>query len=158
NRLQDATGLRMDVTVIFDYPTATELGEYLVEELAVPTGKGDPAATSEGRTQPGSTDGDEPTDTLVTLYLQALEAGRASDGRSLLEAASRILPVFDAPGPERIPEVAQLSSGAEKPALVCIEPPVAPMLHMAYTSFSTALPVPRDVFGVWPPGYAEGEL
>src|SRR5262249_16991056 len=95
NRLQDATGLRMDVTVIFDYPTATELGEYPVEELAVPAGKGDPAATSEDRTQPGSTNGDEPADTLVTLYLQALEAGRASDGRSLLEAASRILPVFD---------------------------------------------------------------
>jgi polyketide synthase 12 len=155
NRLTATTGIRLQVTTIFDYPTASELASFLVTELAV--------ASEESKL----TEGDEPTppaapaggpvDTIVSLYRGAVDAGRADDGMVMLTAAARLLPRFDNAESAGSPRIAQLASGKTRPALSCIVPPIAPMLDTAYSLFAAELPEARDVSALWPLGFVEGE-
>ncbi|NUT51763.1 MAG: hypothetical protein HOV94_31380, partial [Saccharothrix sp.] len=153
NRLNSATGVRLRVTTIFDYPTADELAGHLVEELGLPDQPAAPAATAtaadEGTADPG--------DVLVSLYLGAVADGRYDEGVAMLGAAARLLPAFTGVDPSWTPRIAPLASGSTRPSLTCLVPPIAPVLDTAYSMFAAGLPEPRDVCAVRPLGFVEGE-
>ncbi|MFC4533180.1 type I polyketide synthase [Sphaerisporangium dianthi] len=100
--------------------------------------------------------GTEGRDSLVSLYLRGVESGRANDAMRLVRAAARLRDTF---GPNAAPGAATLvrtATGSTRPALVCAVPPVAPITDVAYSFLASALPEPRDVWTLWPPGFSEG--
>ncbi|GAA1306589.1 SDR family NAD(P)-dependent oxidoreductase [Saccharothrix xinjiangensis] len=152
NRLNAATGVRLRVTTIFDYPTADELAGFLVGELEVPDD-----ARPEAPATPAAERAAGPEDTVVSLYLRAVEEGRFEDGMVMLTAAARLLPVFTDVASAGAPRLARLASGSARPSLTCVVPPIAPMLDTAYSMFAAGLPEPRDVSALRPLGFTEGE-
>ncbi|MCA1217795.1 phosphopantetheine-binding protein [Streptomyces sp. 8L] len=152
NRINATTGIRLRVTTVFDYPTVDELTEHLVSELEIPDGEETPTPAGEPTAGGHAND-----DVIVNLYLNAVAEGRADDGMRMLTAAAKLLPSFtDAESAGR-PKIVQLAGGHLRPQLMCMVPPIAPMLDTAYSLFATGLPEPRDVSALWPLGFSEGQ-
>ncbi|WP_018588495.1 type I polyketide synthase [Salinispora arenicola] len=152
NRIESSTGTRLRVTTVFDYPTVNELAGHLAEEIAIPESDGPLAAAKPVAQQASPAD-----DIVVSLYAEAVIAGRAEDAVTMLSSAARLLPHFtDAESAGR-PKIALLTEGATRPALACIVPPIAPMIDTAYALFAQGLPEPREVSAVRPLGFVAGE-
>ncbi|NLU76575.1 SDR family NAD(P)-dependent oxidoreductase [Streptomyces sp. HNM0575] len=152
NRVNAATGVRMRVTTVFDYPTANELAHFLLSELVIPE-NGEAAASA-----PVSAPVETGTDTVVSLYLGAVEEGRAADAMAMLTAAAGLRRRFTGGEPAGAPKITTVASGDLRPALVCVAPPIAPMVETAYGMFAESLPEKRDVAVLRPTGFAEDEL
>jgi acyl transferase domain-containing protein len=172
NRIHTATGLRLQLTVVFDYPTVEELAAHLSEEIqaqgdvagdeveeaeVAPAGQrsaaGDANATP-GREGPAVAG---PGETILGLYLSSLGSDRGSAGMDLLRAASRLRPTSDAAGFHAKISGIHLRRGDGGPAFVCFVAPVAPVFSTAYSFFAAALPQPRDVWTLRQPGFGAGE-
>ncbi|XVQ90086.1 type I polyketide synthase [Microbispora siamensis] len=172
NRIAAATGVELRLTDVLNYPTIRDLAgrlEELVGEADLPpappappvTARGGaaarddtPPADAAGGPVPGQAGG--VGDGLAALYLRGIENGRAKDAMRLVRAAARLRATF---GPGADPGAAALvrtAAGDTRPALVCAVPPVAPITDAAYAFLASALPEPRDVWTLWPPGFAEG--
>jgi acyl transferase domain-containing protein/NADPH:quinone reductase-like Zn-dependent oxidoreductase/thioesterase domain-containing protein/acyl carrier protein len=152
NRVNASTGVRMRVTTVFDYPTVSELAAFVLKSLDVATAA-DTAVTLTGAARAAGT----ADDTLVSLYLAAVDAGRAEEGVGLLTSAARLFPRFTDTESAGQVKVATILSGDLRPAMVCVAPPIAPMLNTAYTMLTPVLPERRDVAVLRPLGFAEDE-
>nr|AEU17898.1 putative type I PKS [Streptomyces antibioticus] len=150
NRIAAATGVDVKLTDVLNYPTVTDLAEFVGERL--------PEADLAGPGLPAAADAPaESSDSIATLYLRGVEAGRTRQAMGLARAASLLRTTF---GPEQDGAKASLSrltTGTAGLPLVCTVAPVAPLTDAAYSFLASALPEPRDVWTVRPPGFGEGE-
>jgi acyl transferase domain-containing protein len=144
NRLGAATGVELQLADVLNYPTVTDLAEFLGTRLA----EVDPAAL-DAPAEPGAGDG-----TLSALYLVGVRAGRPAAATDLIRAAGSLRPAFGDGASAPMYRIAE-GTGA---ALVCTTAPVAPMTDAAYGFFAAAMPRPRPLWMMRPPGFEPGEL
>jgi 3-oxoacyl-(acyl-carrier-protein) synthase/acyl carrier protein/surfactin synthase thioesterase subunit len=144
DRILESTGITVELPDVLNYPTVTDLAEFLAERLpdAAPLETEAPA---------------EATDSLVSLYVQGVEGEQASDSMRLVRLASQLRPRFGADANPSLVTLTQIATGTGGPALVCAVPPVAPTSDLAYTLLAPALPEPRDVWTLCPPGFQQGQ-
>ncbi len=142
NRLNRATGLRLEVSVALDHPTPAALAKYLLGQIEV----GGPAPAAAG----GST--------LNSLMHHARDLGREEEFARLLEGIAGFRATFatlaeagDQPDPVRLAE------GSARPPLVCV-PSIMPFggPH-EYARLARAFDHPRDVLALTWPGFAAME-
>ncbi|NRN71421.1 Erythronolide synthase [Kibdelosporangium sp. 4NS15] len=150
NRLNEACGLRLPVTVVFERPSAAELAEYVLGELS---------SAQQAGTKPRTPDGDGP-DMLTGLFRSALREGRRDEAFGLLEAVAGLRPEFRSPGdvPRRDPvRLAVRSAGGSPTRLLCVPSPVGMGTPLQFARFAAHLRDVRDVDVVPIPGFADGE-
>ncbi|MEU9470796.1 type I polyketide synthase [Streptomyces avermitilis] len=144
NALSEATGLRLPSTIVFDSATPAGLAERLDALL------GESRSAQDGGAR-------QTEDTIDVLYRQACAQGRIGEGNEFLVAASRLRPTFTAQQDAALQEPIRLSSGPERPALVCFPTVGASSSPLQYAHFATALAGVREVSAMPVPGFVEGE-
>ncbi|RDG39789.1 SDR family NAD(P)-dependent oxidoreductase [Streptomyces corynorhini] len=145
NALNEATGLRLPATVVFDSGTPVELAERLDTLL--------------GAARPGREEAPPAAvDTIDVLYRQACQQGRIGEANEFLMVASTLRPAFTVSEEARLREPIRLASGPERPALICFPSVGASSSPLQYAHFSAALAGARDVSAIQVPGFVEGEL
>ncbi|MEU7563487.1 type I polyketide synthase [Streptomyces eurythermus] len=158
NRLHEATGVRLAPSAITDHPTPVALAAYLaariveslpVDELPVVQV---PPADRPAATPPGAGPAGSP---LVTLFRQAILAGRAGEGLRLLAAAAGLRDQPD--GPPAVPRRDRFATGPADVPLVCFPSLVAPAHAYQYARFAAPFRGRRELTVVSPSGYAPGE-
>uniref|UniRef100_UPI000566817B type I polyketide synthase n=1 Tax=Streptomyces sp. NRRL S-350 TaxID=1463902 RepID=UPI000566817B len=141
NRLEQATGLRLPASLVFDQPTAPDLVRFLSAEF--------------GSAAPETTDAE---DTLGTLFTQACEQGRIEEGIELVSLAARFRPAFRTPDElGRRPHPVPLSRGSAEPMLFCFPAVVAMSGAHQYARFAAALRDSRSTVVLPEPGFVAGE-
>jgi NAD(P)-dependent dehydrogenase (short-subunit alcohol dehydrogenase family)/pimeloyl-ACP methyl ester carboxylesterase/aryl carrier-like protein len=120
NRLATATGLRLPATLIFDSNQPAQLARWLHNELDT-HGKLD--ATGSSRT-PAPPPVQASGDSIGSLYLGAVKAGKLAEGWALIRAAGALRPTFETPADlEDLPAAVTLADGPSLPRLICISAP-----------------------------------
>ncbi|MBU3068163.1 SDR family NAD(P)-dependent oxidoreductase, partial [Nocardia sp. NEAU-G5] len=141
NRLEQATGLRLPASLVFEQPTPPALVRYLSTEL--------------GSAAPSPTSSD---DTLGAMFRQACEQARIDEGMELVRMASRFRPVFRTPEElGRPPAPVPLARGSGEPRLFCFPAVVAMSGAHQYARFAAALRDRRDTVVLPEPGFLAGE-
>ncbi|MFJ4566100.1 type I polyketide synthase [Streptomyces caelestis] len=141
NAVNQATGLRLPATAVFDHPTPAQLAAFVDGQLGAVTA-GSPATGQDGG------------DTLVGLFRDAHERHRLGDAVDLLVTASRLRPTLDgSAAPTAFPKAAGPEDG---PVVVCFPSMIAISGPQEYAAFTTALPS-RAVSVPPLPGFAPGE-
>ncbi|MEV6977082.1 acyltransferase domain-containing protein, partial [Kitasatospora sp. NPDC093806] len=164
NRLNDATGLRLPSTLVFDYATPEALVRGLCGELAagVPAGPGEAAAGELRAGSPGAgavAPAPASDDFLASMFTQAYERAKLEHGLDLLIAAARIREKFEDPAAvARVSEPVTLASGPAGAAIVCFPTLGALSSPYQYARFSAPLAGRREVLSLPLPGFVKGEL
>ncbi|MET8875644.1 type I polyketide synthase [Nocardia sp. NPDC004604] len=141
NRLEQATGLRLPASLVFEQPTPPALIRFLSDELGV------------AAPQVGAAD-----DTLGALFRQACEQDRVDEGMELVRMAARFRPAFDTPDElGRRPNPVPLARGAHEPLLFCFPAVVAMSGAHQYARFAAALRDHRGTVVLPEPGFGAGE-
>ncbi|WP_277682101.1 thioesterase domain-containing protein, partial [Saccharomonospora azurea] len=154
NRLGGATGLRLPATLIFDNPTPAALAKYLAAELAGAT------ATPEAARPEGPKSTPDSLDSIPVIYERLHAAGMSDKAWELLTIVAELRETFDSP--EDLvdpPELVRLARGDADPAIICFTAPVALVGAGAnsYSRFAANFRGVRDVWGIYPPGFATGQ-
>ena len=142
NRLANAIGLRIPVTVVFDRPSGPDLAEYLSTALAA-------APESAGPAEHGP---------LETLFRRACELDRIDQAMELARIASGLSPRFhglDDIG--ELPRPVRLARGPRTPALLCLPSVVALGGALQYERFAARFDGTHDVTVLPEPGFVGGE-
>jgi acyl transferase domain-containing protein/acyl carrier protein len=141
NRLNQATGLSLQPTIIFDHPTTAAVAELIAKQAA------------QMRSQEGTARKDERLGIISELIVQALEHQRLDEMISLLMGASAFLPAFDSlETAPQLPRVRKVASGQEAPQLVCIPSFANQLGPHQFLRMADALDGRRDVSVVSLPG------
>ncbi|MET9607841.1 type I polyketide synthase [Streptomyces sp. NPDC006512] len=121
NALNQATGLRLPATVVFDRPSVGDLSEHVFGQLGTLTpGAPAPAAAAGG--------------TLVSLFRAAHEGGHLDRAIDLLVSAAGIRPRFE--DAEQLPSFPQASGPAGEPVVVCFPSMIAISGPQEYDQFT----------------------
>ncbi|GAA0970201.1 hypothetical protein GCM10009576_009470 [Streptomyces rhizosphaericus] len=170
NQLAALTGLRLNTTVVFDYPSPGEMVAHLRPRLAaeVPsspvnrqvqerTAPAAPVAAPAPVTEPAPA-APQADDTLGSLYRQAAQQGKHKVGMDLLVNAARLRPTFEDPADfEGTIRPARLSRGPGRPRLVCFSSHVALGGVHQYARFAAPFRGNRDVAALGTVGSVPGE-
>jgi acyl transferase domain-containing protein/thioesterase domain-containing protein/NADP-dependent 3-hydroxy acid dehydrogenase YdfG/acyl carrier protein len=158
NRLNTVTGLRMPVTIAFDYPTSAELASYVGAELEpVVERREDLSHPTEARAAHAPIGG-ESTSTISALFRQAHSLGKMSEYLDMLATASQFYPTFDIRlGPDEAPEAVRLSKGVSRLGLLCFPSLIATAGPHQYAKFARAFHGNRDLSVLPNPGFIQGE-
>jgi acyl carrier protein len=109
NRLNQATGLKLPATLVFDHPTTAAIAELVTEQAERIELQDLPART------PAS------IGTIGKLIQHASEREMLGEVTSFLVTAAGFLPVFDSlQGLSELPRMTTVAQGSELPELVCI--------------------------------------
>ncbi|MFF7342135.1 type I polyketide synthase [Streptomyces sp. NPDC008163] len=153
NGLNQATGLRLSPTAVFDNKTPAQLARHLLTELAA----GPDASGASGRPGREHTVGGG-TGSLSTLLRAAAEAGRMDKGFDLLRTVADIRPTFGSAAElDRPAAPVRLADGAGTPRLICVSTPMATGGPAQYARLAAAFRGDRHVSAVPLPGFAAGE-
>jgi acyl transferase domain-containing protein/thioesterase domain-containing protein len=139
NRLNAASGLRLEPSVAFDHPSCAALAAHLVDLI----GAGDDGAKAA-------------PEMLVTLLRGAHESGRVAEFGTVLRGAAGFRPRFGIAAASGLePYSLRLAAGAGSPALVCV-PSAAPISGPhEYALLARGFRGVRDVHALRWPGFAE---
>ncbi|PWV58204.1 type I polyketide synthase [Nocardiopsis sp. L17-MgMaSL7] len=155
NHLQELTGLRLPVTLVFQHGNPEALAWHLDREMGehVPERSGGdgapgPGGSSERSRYQGS------TDSLVGFFVDACVAHRPKEAVGLALAASRTRAVFTGDSPAA---TTTLASGPEAPVLICHPSLVMTSGPHEFARFASRWQGRRRVHVVSAPGYLEGE-
>nr|WP_116210513.1 type I polyketide synthase [Streptomyces olivoreticuli] len=157
NRLDQATGLSLPPTLLFDQGTPEAVADHLRSQLTggQPGAAADGAAPAPGAPAPART---ESGSTVEGLFRQALADGESVAGTQLLMAASRLRPSFrTAAELENPPKLVRLSKGNTGPQLICFPSLVAISGPREYARFAASFRGRRDVTVLPEPGFVKGE-
>ena len=141
NRLNRATGLRLEVSVALDHPTPAALAEHLLGQIDV------------GGAAPGA-----PGSTLDSLLSHARDLGREEEFAQLLEGIAGFRPTFATPADAGDqPDPVRLAAGPARPPLVCV-PSIMPFggPH-EYAALARSFDQSREVLALTWPGFAAME-
>ncbi|MFD9358109.1 type I polyketide synthase [Streptomyces sp. NPDC060031] len=120
NALNQATGLRLPATVVFDRPSVGDLSEHVFGQL--------------GTLAPGAPAPAAPSGTLVPLFRAAHESGHLDRAIALLVSAAGIRPRFeDAAQPPSFPRA---SGPAQAPVVICFPSMIAISGPQEYDQFT----------------------
>jgi malonyl CoA-acyl carrier protein transacylase/thioesterase domain-containing protein len=144
----------------FDSLLAVELADRLRGTLHVPGGSilahPTPRALA-GAAAPGPTDplpGTPEPGSLLPTFRRACAAGQVAKGFAFLEAAARLR---SADGPLPWPDPVLFSTGAARPALICLPSVVAPSTAFQYARFAVPFRGERALSVLTYPGYATAQ-
>lgn len=140
NAVNQATGLRLPATVVFDRPAVGQLADYVYEQLGDLTSDA-PAPSPQGGA-------------LVDLFRTAHETGRLDRAVELLVSAAQIRPAFEKPS--TVAAFPGRASGDEVPVVVCLPSMIALSGPHEYDGFAKELDG-YDVCLPPLPGFAPGE-
>ncbi|OXM47917.1 polyketide synthase [Amycolatopsis thailandensis] len=146
NRIKELTAIQLPVSALFEHATLPELVAFLAAKLEEET---PPAPRSPAPAEP---------DTLVSVYRDAVEAGRSDAGLAMLAAVAEA--VAKAPGESGGEPVAEpLGTGVAGPALAVLVPPVVPIIDDLYGLLMGKFPSPHRAFALRSPVFAaEGPI
>jgi acyl transferase domain-containing protein/thioesterase domain-containing protein/short-subunit dehydrogenase/acyl carrier protein len=145
NRLQSATGLILQPSVVFDHATPAELATYLDGELA-------PAADAPERV---TVDAPE---TISGLFSFAVRNDRRAEGLEMLRQVARIRPTFrDSTELTRPIRPLRLAKGSTGLSVICLPALVAAASVQQYSRFATACGGRYEVSAIPLPGFAPGD-
>jgi thioesterase domain-containing protein/NAD(P)-dependent dehydrogenase (short-subunit alcohol dehydrogenase family)/acyl carrier protein len=148
NRLDEATGLRLPATLVFDHDTPTALADALAERLGAATAP--PVAETGGMS---AIDGAE------ALYRRAVEMGKLDVARHLLRSAMALRESFAfGEQVEGGPEPVRLAEGTGHARLICFPSQSVWASNQETLSLAAALRGTRDVWSMMTPGFVPGEL
>ncbi|RSN45174.1 polyketide synthase [Amycolatopsis sp. WAC 04197] len=146
NRIKELTAIRLPVSALFEHATLPELAAFLAAKLEekAPSAPRSPASV-------------EP-DTLVSVYRDAVEAGRSDAGLAMLAAVAEAVPrAPEESGGEPVAE--PLGAGAFGPALAVLVPPVVPIIDDLYGLLMGKFPRPHRAFALRSPVFiADGPI
>ncbi|WP_206797644.1 type I polyketide synthase [Amycolatopsis sp. MtRt-6] len=141
NSLNEATGLDVAQTVVFDHQTPVALTAHLLAELDAVPGAADPAS-----------------DGLKQLFTEAVRAGQTEEGLGLLSAAARLRPAFrSAADIDQLPAPVRLTEGTRRTQLFCLATPAAMGGAYQYARLATHFRGVRTLSAVPMPGFLAGE-
>jgi acyl transferase domain-containing protein/acyl carrier protein len=144
--LEDATGLPVPATALFDHPTADELARYLAKSL-------DEAPQDASR----SADSGGP-DTLSDLFIRGCAQGRSAQMHELALGLARLRTTFEDPRELGAPpRLVRLTRGAPAPAAFCFPSFVWKPDFQQYVGLARGLDGVRDVTVSALPGFLPGE-
>ncbi|WP_262697533.1 MULTISPECIES: type I polyketide synthase [Streptomyces] len=170
NQLAAITGLRLNTTVVFDYPSPGEMVAHVRPRLAAEaasspaarqvqerTGPAAPVAAPVTEPVPPAPQADAP-DTLGSLYRQAAKQGKHKLGMDLLVNAAQLRPTFEDPADfEGNLRPARLSRGPGRPRLMCFASHIALGGVHQYARFAGLFRGNRDVAALATVGSIPGE-
>ncbi|MFI1019106.1 SDR family NAD(P)-dependent oxidoreductase [Streptomyces sp. NPDC020965] len=152
NQLNEATGLRLAATVVFDHTTPADLARHLVDGVA------DTVAAAPGQ-QPAPRSDDE-ADTLSGLFRTAVRAGQVTKGVDLLRAVAELRPAFHSADElgDDLPVPVRLAQGPSAARLFCFASPMAMGGTHQYARLAAHFRGVREVSALPMPGFATGDL
>ncbi|MEU5272310.1 type I polyketide synthase [Streptomyces hygroscopicus] len=169
NQLATVTGLRLNTTVVFDFPSPVELVSHLRPRLAAEMASAPaarqvqepsaPAAAPAAATAaaPPAPQADAP-DTLGSLFREAAAQGKTKVGMDLLVNAAQLRPTFEDPDDfQGNIRPVRLSRGAGHPRLMCFSSYMALGGVHQYAQLAAPFRGSRDVAALPAVGFVQGE-
>ena len=153
DRLDALLGLKLPTTAMFQHSTTARLADHLADLVGTETAR----AAATGAEAPASS----PFDSIEALYRESHALGQAgTSGMALIQSAGRLRPSFTAETlADHVPTPVRLATGlAGRAAVVCLPAITATAGPMQYARLSRRFQGEREVFGLYNPGFAEGEL
>jgi NAD(P)-dependent dehydrogenase (short-subunit alcohol dehydrogenase family)/acyl carrier protein len=145
NRLNQATGLNLQPTMVFDHPTTAAVAELIV------------AQSEQMQPQNGAAREQERPGIISELIVQSAERLRLQERVSVLMGASAFLPTFESlDAISQPPRVRTVARGLDVPELVCVPSFANPLGPHQFLRLAGALDGRRTVSVVSLPGL-EGE-
>ncbi|MEU1550753.1 thioesterase domain-containing protein, partial [Nocardia sp. NPDC005745] len=152
NRLNTVTGLRLPATLVFDYPTMSDLVNQILIEL-------DQQWSERRVLMDRDVNVSDPDLSLVSLYRRAVESGRLNEGISLSRTAGLLRSSFKfTEANSRATVRAELSSGNRAPQLIFLTTPTLTSGVHQHASIAKQFRGHRKVSSIALPGFREGEL
>lgn len=143
NRLTAVTAVTLPATAIFDHPTPTELGQYLITQI---DGHGSSAAAAANPA--------ERIDALTDLFLQACDAGRDADGWKMVALASNTRERMSSPVRNNVSKnVALLADGISDVVVICIPTLTVLSDQREYRDIANAMTGRHSVYSLTLPGF-----
>ena len=160
NRLGAASGARLASTVVFDYPTVTELAQHLLDQLG-PTGTGGPDEYRYVlRPAPDAGSGGDVVSALDVgaLYRQAAGAGRAQEAMALITGLAAFRPTFTgADDLARLPKPLKVAQGPAAAPVFCFPSFFGRSGPQEYARLAGRFQGDRPVSVLAEPGFRQGE-